>query len=203
MSEKLLSAERLASIRGKFEGMAKAEDAGAAVTATKAGHAALRLFGHIDALAAENLELNQLFDMQWKRTGEVTALWRAEAPAERELILPDLGKLLTWLMSQLAAAQHRATEMEKERDEVRRNALQAISDDQARYGEEIGRLMRESDDFKHRATMAEAALADILRFQRLSTEERLLVSKAAFDTAILKARATLPAPAIPTEAVAE
>jgi hypothetical protein len=39
-----------------------------------------------------------LFDLQWRRMGEATALWRAEAPEERALIMPDLGALLEWLI---------------------------------------------------------------------------------------------------------
>jgi hypothetical protein len=49
-------------------------------------------------------EHQQLFDLQWTRTQEATALWRQEAPDERALITPDLGVLLTWLMDKLAAA---------------------------------------------------------------------------------------------------
>lgn len=46
----------------------------------------------------ENRELRSLFEMQQMRMQEATAAWRAEWPEERELIMPDLGDLLTWLM---------------------------------------------------------------------------------------------------------
>ena len=44
-------------------------------------------------------ELQDLFDLQYTRMGEATEAWRAEAPEERELIQPDLGDLLTWLLA--------------------------------------------------------------------------------------------------------
>lgn len=43
-------------------------------------------------------DMRHLFDMQQRRMREATARWRAEDPAARELILPDLGDLLQWLM---------------------------------------------------------------------------------------------------------
>lgn len=46
----------------------------------------------------ENRELRSLFEIQQMRMQEATAAWRAEWPEERELIMPDLGDLLTWLM---------------------------------------------------------------------------------------------------------
>lgn len=55
--------------------------------------------GAVLAYFREQVEENQaLFDLQWTRMGEATALWRAEDPGARELIQPDLGALLTWLM---------------------------------------------------------------------------------------------------------
>jgi hypothetical protein len=48
--------------------------------------------GDVDALRA-------LFHAQQTRMAEATARWRAADPQARELILPDLGELLTWLMT--------------------------------------------------------------------------------------------------------
>lgn len=39
-----------------------------------------------------------VIELTWTRMGEATARWRAEDPAARERVLPDLGDLLTWLM---------------------------------------------------------------------------------------------------------
>lgn len=58
-----------------------------------------------DAARAELAELQQLFDLQWRRMGDATALWRAEAPQERALLQPDLGALLEWLMARADAAR--------------------------------------------------------------------------------------------------
>lgn len=52
-----------------------------------------------DKARADVADYEALFDLQWKRTGEATALWRAEAPEERALTMPDLGDLLVWLMA--------------------------------------------------------------------------------------------------------
>lgn len=51
-------------------------------------------------LIAEVDELQALFDLQWTRMGEATELWRAANPGN-ELVMPDLGNLLTWLMAQI------------------------------------------------------------------------------------------------------
>ncbi len=60
-----------------------------------------------DAARVDAAALQALFDLQWTRMGEATAMWRAEKPDERALIMPDLGDLLAWLM---ARAQPAATD---------------------------------------------------------------------------------------------
>lgn len=50
-------------------------------------------------------ELDRLFDLQQRRMREAVALWRGESPAERELVLPDLGDLLAWLMARPERAE--------------------------------------------------------------------------------------------------
>lgn len=51
------------------------------------------------AADAEELhELRALFDLQQTRMAAATALWRAEDPATRAQVLPDLGALLQWLI---------------------------------------------------------------------------------------------------------
>lgn len=66
-------------------------------------HAAWRHAGEMerDAAAAKQElgELRALLDLQQRRMTEATEAWRAEAPDERELVMPDLGDLLTWLMT--------------------------------------------------------------------------------------------------------
>lgn len=49
-------------------------------------------------------ELRALFALQWTRMSAATARWRAEDPAARAAVLPDLGVLLDWLMA--AADRH-------------------------------------------------------------------------------------------------
>lgn len=43
-------------------------------------------------------DYDKMFDMQYSRSMEATALWREEDPEGRRLVFPDLGELLTWLM---------------------------------------------------------------------------------------------------------
>ena len=45
-------------------------------------------------------ELESLFDLQQTRMGEATALWREHHPGN-ELVLPDLGNLLSWLLARI------------------------------------------------------------------------------------------------------
>lgn len=52
----------------------------------------------ITRLRAELAEMNALFELQYTRMSEATALWQAEAPVERRGVMPDLGALLAWLM---------------------------------------------------------------------------------------------------------
>lgn len=47
----------------------------------------------------ESMELRRLFALQATRTQEAVEVWRAENPGN-ELILPDLGNLLTWLLEE-------------------------------------------------------------------------------------------------------
>ena len=57
----------------------------------------------IGCLHKDNQELNALFDLQRKRTLEADELWRSKNPGN-ELVCPDLGVLLTWLMNERASA---------------------------------------------------------------------------------------------------
>lgn len=50
-------------------------------------------------LAEEAADLRALFDLQQTRVQAATERWRAEAPAERAGVLPDMGRLLDWLMA--------------------------------------------------------------------------------------------------------
>ncbi|WP_160006893.1 hypothetical protein [Rhizobium sp. 18055] len=60
---------------------------------------------HRDELLKENTRLTRLFDQQWKRTREAGELWRQAHPGN-DLVSPDLGELVTWLMSCAAPAQN-------------------------------------------------------------------------------------------------
>jgi hypothetical protein len=50
-------------------------------------------------LYKQNQELKRLFDIQWSRMLEADAIWR-EAHPGKELVIPDLGALLTWLLEE-------------------------------------------------------------------------------------------------------
>lgn len=51
----------------------------------------------IDELSADNAEMNALFELQHTRVGEATELWR-NAHNQPD-VLPDLGKLVEWLLT--------------------------------------------------------------------------------------------------------
>jgi len=52
----------------------------------------------IAKLKAELAEFNALFDLQHTRMNEAIAAWRKAHPGN-ELVSPDLGRLLDWLLS--------------------------------------------------------------------------------------------------------
>ncbi len=56
-----------------------------------------------------NERLEHLFDIQWKRTREAGELWRQAHPGN-ELVSPDLGELVKWLMDRATAAEERLKE---------------------------------------------------------------------------------------------
>ncbi len=62
-------------------------------------------FDHIHDLAVELQEqvseYDRLFELQWKRMGEATRRWRAATGPEAELLMPDLGALLAWMLEQM------------------------------------------------------------------------------------------------------
>jgi hypothetical protein len=58
-----------------------------------------------EQLEREVAELRALFDLQWERTMEAVARWRAEDSDARALITPDLGVLLSWLIDERDAAR--------------------------------------------------------------------------------------------------
>ncbi len=53
-----------------------------------------------DELEAENAELNQIFDVQRSRMNQATQMMRDAGACELDE-LPDLGRLLEWLMGRL------------------------------------------------------------------------------------------------------
>ena len=63
----------------------------------------------IAELTKRNEELEHLFDIQWKRTREAGELWRQAHPGN-DLVSPDLGELVKWLMDRATAAEARLAE---------------------------------------------------------------------------------------------
>jgi hypothetical protein len=55
-------------------------------------------YGRLDDEAKQIKEYRHIFDLQWTRMERATALWRAESPADRAAVMPDLGNLLDWLI---------------------------------------------------------------------------------------------------------
>ena len=75
----------------------------------------------------ELADYKALFDLQQERMKEATALWRAEDPDGRALILPDLGDLLDWLMNRANNAEGQVEEMRVSlRDPVLRERVDAL-----------------------------------------------------------------------------
>ena len=66
--------------------------------------AAPDLVDEVVRLQADNDELNALFDMQYKRTGEAAEAWHKANPGN-DNVLPDLGNLLEWMLKEIARLQ--------------------------------------------------------------------------------------------------
>jgi hypothetical protein len=56
------------------------------------------VYAERDRLARDNTQMQEVFDLGYRRTREATELWRAQAPDERAFVMPDLGDLLQWLI---------------------------------------------------------------------------------------------------------
>jgi hypothetical protein len=54
---------------------------------------------------ADARDLRVLFEMQWDRTAEASARWRAADPDIRDMTMPDLGVLVSWLMAEADTAR--------------------------------------------------------------------------------------------------
>ncbi len=109
MSDSRLPPERLASIAKRWK----------ADNGTVRPAEVWLLLNHIKEVEGENFELNRLFEIQQKRMGEATALWRKAQGPEKEFTLPDLGDLLGWLMD-------RALNAEKQLDEAIDDNVKAL-----------------------------------------------------------------------------
>lgn len=66
---------------------------------------AFDLVGEIERLRAENAEYRAIFDLGYTRCREAEARWRAEDPEARALVMPDLGRLVEWLMAEVDRAR--------------------------------------------------------------------------------------------------
>lgn len=61
------------------------------------------LLDDVAKIVAENRELNDLFELQHDRANTATAAWRIETGKQKTL--PDLGKLLAWLLAKAAVGE--------------------------------------------------------------------------------------------------
>ncbi len=61
-----------------------------------------------ERLRDDLVDLEHLFELQRKRVEEAQQRWRDEDPDNRALTIPDLGRLLQWLMDQADSAHREA-----------------------------------------------------------------------------------------------
>lgn len=94
-----------AELRQHWEGRPPKEIGAPAVADFIAGQAMEILQPELDRLRDQLTGYEQLFELQWRRSVEADALWRAEDPEARANVSPDLGALLTWLMARAATAE--------------------------------------------------------------------------------------------------
>lgn len=59
---------------------------------------------HVKALEERNEKLERLFDKQWTRTRMAHRHWRQAHPGN-ELVNPDLGELVQWLMDKAGLSE--------------------------------------------------------------------------------------------------
>lgn len=59
---------------------------------------------YIVQAVTDHRDLTHLFELEHRRMVQAIAHWRAESPVERDLISPDLGRLLDWLMNKAGLA---------------------------------------------------------------------------------------------------
>lgn len=65
------------------------------------------LLARLEAAEREREELQALIDLQHKRVVEANRLWRVAHPGN-DLVMPDLGRLVEWLMSRAEASESTA-----------------------------------------------------------------------------------------------
>lgn len=71
----------------------------------------LALIRAAESMRDELVDTRHLFELQWTRSREADAAWRAEDPAARALVMPDLGVLLAWLMAKAGLVGHTLAEL--------------------------------------------------------------------------------------------
>jgi hypothetical protein len=85
---------------------------------------------------AEMRDMQALFDIQHTRMKEAVDVWRNENPGN-ELVLPDLGKLLEWMLGEMRSGQYstqylkwkmRANELDAENDGLKKERDEARAD---------------------------------------------------------------------------
>ncbi len=70
------------------------------------------------ALALDRIaEYDALFNLQWTRMGEATEIWRKFNPGN-DLVLPDLGELLTWLLERIEKRDRAFVILKQSRDKL-------------------------------------------------------------------------------------
>lgn len=150
----------------------------------------LALLDTVEQLRVENIELNELFDLQHKRTTEAVEAWRAADPDNRKGILPDLGALLEWLLDQARRAVD-------ERQTAHLAEVMAERD-QLREGSEIWNQHWDTDDEVDRLRADLEAAEETIKAQKADMGKWAVRWQEQFDRAE-RAEAAVPGPSQPTD----
>ena len=143
---------------------------------------------HIEAITQENTELEQLFDLQHTRTVQADMAWR-EAHPGNDLVLPDLGTLVDWLLVEKRAADLEPvvseilvaenTDLQAELDRVRaKSAERQVAITRLRIGlMEVHRLLKQQVWFINTGHHMEQLILTALSDEPVEHEHRMTYFK--------------------------
>lgn len=88
--------------------------------------------------SGELADLRALFQLQWTRSREADARWRAEDPEARANVWPDLGVLLKWLMDDADRARDQLAAVERDRRPLAKPERPEMLSDRLGYPASVG-----------------------------------------------------------------